>query len=265
MGQNLSGEDWELRSLTIHKEKGEWAVVSGTPTGKPGPVGRARQARGHRPASRPMATRGQRVQKEFNLPAIARQELPQGSEKKKECELPGEHEEGVEQRKTRASPPRGPLLLFVTSPVPVGNQGCTENGPLPWPVWLRGYRVRLQTDQSWLQLQSRQENGPLPGSRELTDEGSHVSLLADVREQARAPEAFTCLLQSPRRPPLHWGPHAKPGPWRPHSPPAAGLGVCGEMPKTQELQQLLGHIPVQVQDALERSTGDTRQTQPSAN
>lgn len=80
----------ELRSLTIHKEIGEWAVVSGAPTGKRGPVGWARQARGRRPASQPMATRGQRGQEESNLPAVTRQELPQGSEKKKECELPGD-------------------------------------------------------------------------------------------------------------------------------------------------------------------------------
>lgn len=44
----------------------------------------------------------------------------------------------------------------------------------------------------------------------------------------------------------------KHGPGGAHSPPAAGLGVRGEVPETQELQQLLGHIPVQVQDALER-------------
>lgn len=67
-----------------------WAVAAGAPTERPQSVGWARQARGRRPAFPPMATRGQRVREESHLPAVTRQELPQGSEKKKECELPGD-------------------------------------------------------------------------------------------------------------------------------------------------------------------------------
>lgn len=67
------------------------------------------------------------------MPALARQELPQGAEEKRNTVsclgMPGEREEGVETPEPRTAPPRGPLLLFVTSPSSGGgwgNQGCPK-------------------------------------------------------------------------------------------------------------------------------------------
>lgn len=126
--------------------------------------------RGHQEAAGAGAGRG------FDLPAVIRQELPQGSEKKKGAVscwgCPGE---------SRASPPRGPLL-FVTliSRGSWGNQGCPENSPSTKKV--EGGRV------SKTRLR--------PGRCE--------------KEKGSASKMYTSLLQRALCP-QHWGPsHAKP-------------------------------------------------------
>lgn len=65
------------------------------------------------------------------MPAVARQELPRGAEKEREAvSCPGMPERslrgGVETRKPRTAPPRGPQL-FATSSVPemAGNSPST--------------------------------------------------------------------------------------------------------------------------------------------
>ena len=173
-----------------------------------------------------MATRGQQgpsADRDFDLPAVAWQELPQGAEKKREAvsclgDARGERVAGVEMRKPRISPPRGLLLLFVTNSAPEAAEVA----------------------------KALQKTAPPPGSRKPT--GEVVSQRGRTRlgpgrykkERGLASKTFPHLLAAQSPCPHNTGAPLMPSASRDAHPQLLALGTMGKWRRLRNSSSSLG-------------------------